>query len=539
MFNIVFKDKFYQCRNDETLLEAFLRQGVELNFSCQKGSCQVCMMHCVDGDIPEISQTGLKPQYIHNNYFLPCQCKPANDMLIDDLSHSQLFHSSYVHSKKMLSNDVCQLLIDCDKLDVYKAGQYVNLSRPQDGLARSYSLASYPEQDAYLEFHIKRMENGELSNWIFDTLQEGDLVDIQGPMGFCHYDNCNPDTPMLMVAGDTGLAPLVGVLRQALDEGHEADIHVYHEVKACADLYMQKVMCDLQDKHANVIYYPCVPGEVEIKDVSSQPAVYSIQNNYDNLKDWRIYLAGPENIVSSIQNIASLRGVSDKQIYSDAFDLKDLRQNSRDLEAQLVNDTDKNSHQSKEKFTETDYPKPDMEIWKALDNGKKLNKILDDFYTIVYADEKLSPFFQKITKQRSIEKVYLFLRQIFTGEKVYLGDRPRNAHHWMVISDELFDYREQIMENCLRDNGMPEYLIRRWRAIEEAFRPDIVKARPWKKVVNGVELPLDGYEELKLDCGALCDSCNDAIDAGTRVRYHLRLGTIYCPSCMANRSQSA
>ena len=175
---------------------------------------------------------------------------------------------------------------------------------------------------------------------------------------------------------------------------------------------------------------------------------------------------------------------------------------------------------------------PDPDMWKALDEGRLLNIILDDFYTRAYDDERLAPYFRGVTKQRAIEKQYLFLRQQFTGEKVYFGDRPRNAHHWMVINDELFDYREDLMLNCLRRHGMSEDCILRWRAMEERFRSDIVKDKPWKKEIDGMELPLDGYGESMLEVGSLCDSCGGEIEAGVTVRYHLRLGSVYCPSCM-------
>jgi ferredoxin/truncated hemoglobin YjbI len=179
-------------------------------------------------------------------------------------------------------------------------------------------------------------------------------------------------------------------------------------------------------------------------------------------------------------------------------------------------------------------PSPDPEMWDALAQGDLLGKILEDFYTRVFDDERLAPFFHGVTRQRAIEKQFLFMRRHFTGEKVYFGDRPRNAHHWMVISDELFDYRERIMVDCLRRHGLAEYLIERWRAFENSFRTDIVKDRPWKRRLGDIELPVEGFGEITLDIGSLCDSCGGEIDAGARVRYHLRLGTVYCGSCMAS-----
>jgi truncated hemoglobin YjbI len=176
-------------------------------------------------------------------------------------------------------------------------------------------------------------------------------------------------------------------------------------------------------------------------------------------------------------------------------------------------------------------PPPDMELWAALQDGKLMMDILQDFYGRVYQDELLSPYFHGITKQRSIEKVYSFFQQVMTGQKCYFGDRPKNAHHWMVISDETFKYREELMIECQRRAGLSEEMIKRWIAIENYYKKDIVKSEPWKKMVGGVERPLDGFGEVTLDTGAVCDGCGRVMDAGEKAKYHLRIGTMYCAVC--------
>ena len=173
----------------------------------------------------------------------------------------------------------------------------------------------------------------------------------------------------------------------------------------------------------------------------------------------------------------------------------------------------------------------DAELWAALNQNNKLKLILDDFYQRVYQDSRLAPFFQHSTIQRSREKQYLYLRQMFSGERVYFGDRPRNAHHWMVISDDLFDHRQQLMRECLQTHDLAPHLIERWLAFEEQFRAVIVKSQPLPKIVGGIALPLDGFDTLRIEVGTVCDGCAEAIDAGEIVHYHLRLGTTYCPSC--------
>jgi ferredoxin/truncated hemoglobin YjbI len=176
-------------------------------------------------------------------------------------------------------------------------------------------------------------------------------------------------------------------------------------------------------------------------------------------------------------------------------------------------------------------PPHDPELWAALGEGTLLRPILQDFYARVYADPQLAPFFAGVTQQRLVDKQYAFLHHILTGSPVYFGSRPRNAHHWMVISDALFDHREQIMLDCLKAHGLAEKWIKRLLQVEGHYRQDIVKSTPVPLQIDGVNFPLDGFEELPVDVGSLCDGCSGEIPAGSMVRYHLRLGTMFCTQC--------
>lgn len=176
-------------------------------------------------------------------------------------------------------------------------------------------------------------------------------------------------------------------------------------------------------------------------------------------------------------------------------------------------------------------PKPDPQLWQELGNGERVRRVLEDFYARVYADALLSPFFHGVTIDRSIEKQYSFLRQLMTGERVYFGDRPRNAHHWMVISDELFDHRQALMQAVLQAHGLSDTQIARWTRLELHYRPDIVKGQAWARRLDGIALPLDGHGREVLGTATLCDHCGAALDAGTEVSYHLRLGLVSCGAC--------
>ncbi len=174
---------------------------------------------------------------------------------------------------------------------------------------------------------------------------------------------------------------------------------------------------------------------------------------------------------------------------------------------------------------------PDPELLEALGGRSGLRRILEDFYRRVYADDRLAPFFEGVQISWAIDKQFNFMHSTFTGARNYLGNHPRNAHHWMVISDELFDYREDVMRDCLLSHGVAPEMARRIRDLDEIFRRAIVKDRPNARRVAGVEVPFEGYESTKLTVGTLCDGCAAAIDAGQVAVYHVRTGKTFCADC--------
>ena len=77
---IYFESGKYTVRADETVLDALLRQGVNVPFSCKGGVCQACMMRCVEGEVPERAQRGLVPEQQRRGCLLVCVCEPQTDM---------------------------------------------------------------------------------------------------------------------------------------------------------------------------------------------------------------------------------------------------------------------------------------------------------------------------------------------------------------------------------------------------------------------------------------------------------------------------
>ncbi|CAN5398168.1 hypothetical protein BH10PSE16_BH10PSE16_42450 [soil metagenome] len=187
---------------------------------------------------------------------------------------------------------------------------------------------------------------------------------------------------------------------------------------------------------------------------------------------------------------------------------------------------------------ELTYPATDPELWAELEQGQAVRRVLEDFYDRVYADPLLSPFFERVTKDRVTDKQYSFMKQCLTGEKVYFGDRPRNAHHWMIISDALFQHRQSLMLQALQAQHLTPGQIRRWVRVEEHFRPDMVKTSVWPRRVGDEEIFTEGFLSETLMEATVCDHCGGEILAGTTVAYHRRLGQVSCHSCASGLSHA-
>ncbi|MDX8392755.1 MAG: FAD-binding oxidoreductase [Mariprofundaceae bacterium] len=317
MPTIHFEGEDYLCAEDESILECMTRHGVLLPSSCQSGACQTCIIRAQKGTPPPESQVGLKDTLKAQNYFLACICKPAEDMSIGLSSLSPRFTVA-VTEKVLLNESVVRVRLAKPEGFSYMAGQFINLLRPADDLTRSYSLASVSDDD-YLELHIKRVADGKMSNWAFDALNVGDEVVFFGPAGDCFYVPGKSDQPLLLVGTGTGLAPLYGILRDALTQKHTATVHLFHASLASPGLYLQQELRAMAVQEEAFTYTPCVlhgdvPKGGEQGDIADIPAQI-----LGSLSGYRVFLCGDPEIVNSLRQKIFLAGASTQDIFSDPF----------------------------------------------------------------------------------------------------------------------------------------------------------------------------------------------------------------------------
>ncbi|MDH4187776.1 MAG: FAD-binding oxidoreductase [Nitrospira sp.] len=525
MAQIIFEGRKYLGHKGETVLDTLLRQGKNPPYSCRNGACLVCLQRCVKGTPTKYSQKALRPSLQKAGYFLPCVCVPDGNLDVAPPREADLYSRAVVTEKEFLAPDICRLRLEPSTPLYYHAGQFINVKHP-NGLTRSYSLASVPMECSYLELHVKHIPGGVVSSWIIDTLAVGDELEFHGPHGKCYYVHGSADQNILLIGNGTGAAPLLGIVRDAILTGHEEKIMLFHGSRTAEGLYLHKHFKKMAQRHANFSYFPCVSGDQVPSGYLHGRAHTVAFHHCHDLHHWQVFTAGHPHMVEEVKTTAHRLGAAKADIRTDPYEIHAAR--TGPSVSPIPEIVHAGSTQAKKHSPSS---KPDVEMWHALDEGKLLRKILTDFYTQVFADPVLAPYFHGSTKERLIGQVFSFMRDHFTGENQYFGARPRAAHHWMVISDEIFDYREKLMVACLQAHNLPKKLINRWIKFEEPFRSDIVKAVPWTLVMDGVEMPLHGFQEIVTSVGTVCDGCKNAIESGETVRYLNRLGLTYCSAC--------
>ena len=501
---IRFDGRVYQIKSGETALNAMLMGGAQLPFSCRKGTCHSCMLEAVSGDPGPAAIAKLPENLREQNLFLPCMCDTPNQVEARLPDRAKLLNQAVIAEKSHLSESIVKILLEPEQVIEWHPGQTISIQAP-DGDFRTYSIVSAPD-DYFVEIHLRHYPNGKLSDWIETSLSVGDSISFFGPTGNQFYQKHMDEHPLIFISTGSGGGALLGVLKTALVSNPNRPIEFYHGASRSDDLYLADTLVEFEKQHEQLRTYSIASQQGEKRRVAD---VAFAQDR--DLSETVFFLCGAPEAVERARINAVGQGVELENIYSDPFEYgADYWPQDREKIASVA---------------------PMPELWAALDNGRLLTEILEKFYTQVFEDERLAPYFQKVTKQRLIEKQYAFLADLFLGKQDYFGDRPFNAHHWMVISDDLFDYRERLFFQVIAPYGIPQKYLWKWAAIHELFRREIVKDSMRGQIFEGREIRREGVTTETISVATICCRCENELKEGDHAQYHERTGELFCMNC--------
>ena len=276
------------------------------------------MMQAVSGTVPEKAKGGLTDTLAAQNYFLPCICFPLEDIEVKlpDASMGKL--KARVTGIEYLNADILGIKLKPAHPFEYKAGQFINFFTDET-TARSYSLASVPALEDELFLNVRKVPNGLVSGWIFDNLKVGDTVTISEALGDCFYVPGKPEQNILLIGTGSGLAPLYGIIREALRNGHKGKISLYHGSYNTEGFYLVEELRKLAQTHSNFSYVPCVSDGEAPQGYALGMVLDVALNENPNLSGWRIFLCGHPEMVKSAQQKTFFAGASMRDIFADPF----------------------------------------------------------------------------------------------------------------------------------------------------------------------------------------------------------------------------
>ncbi|MDE2454296.1 MAG: 2Fe-2S iron-sulfur cluster binding domain-containing protein [Burkholderiales bacterium] len=304
------------------LLQALQAAQLPMSYSCMAGRCGTCRCKVLDGEVLEGGGELRRPLDGVGHSVLACQTYLTEPCTIEIpepdevVVHPARIVKATVVAIEDLAHDIKRLVLRPAKPIEFSPGQYLQLQFAP-GLARPYSVAGAGADGRY-EFHIRLVADGRVTGYIARELRVGDAVKLSGPLGSAYLRRRHAG-PMLLVAGGTGLAPILSILRGAIAQGMQNPMHLYLGVRTPRDVYGLPWLEQLQREHRGLSVNVVVSSGGDPATQRRGLVTEVIEQDHRDLHGWRAYLCGSPPMVEAAAVVARRQGIAAEHIYADAF----------------------------------------------------------------------------------------------------------------------------------------------------------------------------------------------------------------------------
>lgn len=311
-----------------TVLEAAEAAGVRLVSQCRVGTCGTCVGRVSTGEVvmPEGRVYPLRAEELGVGMRLLCQAHTHTEAEIDlDYSaamleeHPVITTTVKVAALTWLAETVVELTVRLPKSAVFsfRAGQYVRLRVPGTDEWRSYSMASGERHKRRLVFTIRVLPAGAMSDYLRHEAVVGQQLEMEGPMGSFGLDD--ESGPVLMIAGGTGLAPMLSMLESLQTERSRGSIRLVFGCAREADLF------HLDEIDARQSFMPNLQARVVVDEpgarsgllVGNPVSVLTAEDVADPATS--AYLCGPPAMLDAARERLQQLGMSRERIHAEHF----------------------------------------------------------------------------------------------------------------------------------------------------------------------------------------------------------------------------
>ncbi len=319
--------RFITCREDQTVADASYRQRINIPLDCRDGACGTCKALCESGtyDGGTYIDDALSGDEAARGYVLPCSMRPRSDLVLQIASTSDIAktqaatYTGTLVGLDRLSATTIRFAVDITNRSelAFLPGQYVNITVPGTGQTRSYSFSNAPHEDR-LTFLVKLTPGGLMSDYLDKRATVGDTLTFTGPHGSFFLREA--ERPVLMLAGGTGLAPILAMLRKMRADGSRRKVHLIYGVKADVDVVELDQLTEIASTLTGFTWDHCVSDPAT--RAANQGRVMTLirpAHLYDG--DVAIYLCGPPAMVESVRTHVNGTGIEPTGFYYEKFAL--------------------------------------------------------------------------------------------------------------------------------------------------------------------------------------------------------------------------
>ncbi len=227
------------------------------------------------------------------------------------------FYRGTVVDLERPAHDIAIVRVKPEPELVYRPGQYVSVETPRrPRMWRSMSMANPPAVGGELEFHVKVVPGGWVSGSIVRETEIGDVWKVGPPSGLLGLVT-HGERDLLMVAGGTGIGPLMSMLPDLEQRRPSTRLHLFHGVRYSRDLYLNGVLDDLARRD---------PLLDVVQVVSREPTYGGVRGSLPDVvaqhADWSAYdvvVSGSPSLIQATVRKLSDRGVPASRIYYDTY----------------------------------------------------------------------------------------------------------------------------------------------------------------------------------------------------------------------------
>lgn len=320
----------------ETLLQAALNQGIAFPHDCRAGGCGTCKCRLVKGKVKELTDKSylLSAEELRDNYVLACQSVPRSDVEVEvELRDAATIAPTGQSAARItrlapLTHDIVRLTVEFEHALAFTPGQYCELAAQHGsaaGVVRRYSFANVPDADGtsrHAEFFVRKVPGGRFTEWLFNEAKVGDPLDVTAAFG--DFMLREASSPMLCIAGGSGLAPVLSLLQGAQQSLRKPrEVTLVFGARTQQDLYMLDAIEALRREWpVRFDFIPVLADEPAGSGWTGRRGMIAdhlAEAVVGSLGAQQAYLCGPPGMIDSCVRLLKDAGLPGSEIYFDKF----------------------------------------------------------------------------------------------------------------------------------------------------------------------------------------------------------------------------